>query len=92
MPRSKTRWPVILAVGFVVLVLGMLVYTSTGNTQVHCEVCVTYNGRTNCGSSASTTREQAERSATDLACNALTSGMTQLMQCENSPDRKVTFK
>jgi hypothetical protein len=70
----------------------LLAYTSGGNTQHHCEVCVTYNGRTNCGNSASTTREQAERTATDLACNSIASGMTEEMQCQNSPTRTVTCK
>ena len=55
---------------------------------MHCEVCITYNGSTNCGNSAATTREQAERTATDLACNGLTGNMTELMQCQNSPDQK----
>lgn len=77
---------------FIILVVGAIAYSTFGNAQVHCEVCVTFNGRTNCGNSASTTREQAERAATDLACNGLTSGMTELMQCQNSPTRKVTFK
>lgn len=91
MPKSKTKWPALLAVAFVLVVLAAIVFSTLGNAQVHCEVCVTFNGRTQCGNSASTSREQAERAATDLACNGLTSGMTQLMQCQNSPTRKVTF-
>jgi hypothetical protein len=92
MSKSKTKWPVIAAIGFIILVVGAIAYSTFGNAQIHCEVCVTFNGRTNCGNSASTTREQAERAATDLACNGLTSGMTELMQCQNSPTRRVTFK
>jgi len=91
MPNSRTKWPVVAAVAFVVVVLAAIAWSTLGNAQIHCEVCVTFNGRTNCGNSASTTREQAERAATDLACNGLVSGMTQLMQCQNSPTRKVTF-
>lgn len=91
MPKSKTKWPVVAAVAFVIVVLGAIAWSTLGNAQVHCEVCVTFNGRTQCGNSASTSREQAERAATDLACNGITSGMTELMQCQNSPTRKVTF-
>jgi len=91
MPKSKTKWPAVLAVVFVVVVLAAIAYSTLGNAQVHCEVCVTFNGRTQCGNSASTSREQAERAATDLACNGLTGNMTELMQCQNSPTRKVTF-
>jgi hypothetical protein len=89
---KKRKWPVILGAAFIIIVVALVAYTSSGNTQEHCEVCVTFNGRTNCGTSAAATREQAERAATDLACNGLTSGMTELMQCQNSPTRKITFK
>lgn len=90
--KAKRKWPVILGIAFIALVVGTLIYTSGGNTQEHCQVCVTFNGRTNCGSSASTTRESAERTATDLACNGLTANMTELLQCQNSPTRQITFK
>jgi len=89
---KKKKWPVILGVAFVIVMIGLVAWTSTGNTQVHSEVCVTFNGVTNCGQSAASNREAAERAATDIACNGLTSGMTQLMQCQNSPTKKVTFK
>lgn len=92
MAKSKTKWPVIAAVVFVVAVLAAITFSTMGNAQVHCEVCVTFNGRTQCGNSASTSRDQAERAATDLACNGLTAGMTELMQCQSSPTRKVTFR
>ena len=92
MPKSKTKWPVVAGVAFILIFLGAMAYSTLGNAQVHCEVCITYNGRTNCGNSSATTREQAERAATDLACNGLTGNMTELMQCQNSPTRKITFK
>ena len=92
MPKSKTKWPVIAAILFVVAVLAAVTFSTMGNAQVHCEVCVTFNGRTQCGNSASTSRDQAERAATDLACNGLTAGMTELMQCQSSPTKKVTFR
>ncbi len=90
--KSKRKWPVIIGAAFIVIFLGAMAYSTLGNTKEHCEVCITFNGRTNCGNSAANTREQAERAATDLACNGLTSGMTELMQCQNSPTRVITFK
>ena len=92
MAKSKTKWPVIAAIAFVIAVLAAVAFSTMGNAQVHCEVCVTFNGRTQCGNSASTSRDQAERAATDLACNGLTAGMTELMQCQSSPTKKVTFR
>jgi hypothetical protein len=90
--KAKRKWPVILGAAFILIFIGAMAYSTLGNAQEHCEVCITFNGRTNCGNSAAATREQAERAATDLACNGLTSGMTELMQCQNSPTRKITFK
>ena len=92
MPKSKTKWPVIAAVAFVVAVLVAIMYWTMGNAQVHCEVCLTFNGRTQCGTSASTSKESAERSATDIACQGLTANMNELTQCQNSPTKKVTFR
>jgi hypothetical protein len=87
MARSKTKWPVILGIGFVLLVAGYLVYSSFGNSSIKCEVCVTYRGRSNCGTSAASSREQAERTALDLACDRLGSGMTELGQCRDTPNQ-----
>ena len=92
MPKSKTKWPVIAGVAFILIFIGAMAYSTLGNAQVHCEVCITYNGRTKCGNSAATSREQALRAATDLACNGLTANMTELLQCQNSPDQKIIFK
>jgi hypothetical protein len=91
-PKSKTKWPVIAGVAFILIFIGAMAYSTLGNAQVHCEVCITYNGRTKCGNSAATSREQALRAATDLACNGLTANMTELLQCQNSPDQKIIFK
>ena len=89
--KSKTKWPVIAGIAFIVIFIAAMAYSTLGNAQERCEVCVTYNGQTNCGTSAASNREQAERSATDIACNSLTHGMTELMQCQNA-ERKVTWK
>jgi hypothetical protein len=89
--KPKRKWPVIAGIGFIVVFVGYMAWSTFGNSQQSCEVCVTYNGRSNCGKAAAATREQAERTATDLACNDLEHGMTELLQCENAP-RKVTWK
>jgi hypothetical protein len=92
MAKTKKKWPVIAGIAFIVVFIAAMAYSTLGNAQERCEVCVTYNGRTNCGTSAATSREQAERTATDIACNSLTHGMTELMQCQQSTQRQVTWK
>jgi hypothetical protein len=91
MSKSRRKLPVIAGIAFIVAFVAYMAWSTFGNSQQSAEVCVTYNGRTNCGSAAAATREQAERTATDLACNDLGHGMTELMQCQNAP-RKVTWK
>ncbi len=92
MPKSKRKWPVILGIAFIVAFIGAMAYSTLGNAQNRCEVCITFNGQTICRNGAATTKEQAERIATDSACTDLGQGMTQLMQCQNNAPRRVTWK
>jgi hypothetical protein len=90
--KSKRKWPVIAGIAFIAMFIAAMAYSTFGNAQYHCEVCITFNDRTICRNGAATTREQAERMATDSACTDLGSGMTQLMQCQNNAPRKITWK
>jgi len=90
--RSKKKWPVIAGVGFIAAFIAAMAWSTLGNNQYHCEVCVTFGDRTVCKNGAATTKEQAERIAADGACTDLTGGMTALMQCQNGAPRKVTWK
>jgi len=91
MPKSKTKWPVIAGIAFIAIFIAAMAYSTLGNAVYHCQVCVTFQGRTVCRDGAAATKEQAERVGSDLACADLTSGMTSLMQCGNTP-RQVTWK
>lgn len=92
MAKSKTKWPVIAGIAFIAIFIAAMAYSTFGNASIKCEVCVTYHGRTNCGTSAAATREQAERTALDLACDRLGNGMTELGQCRDSPTQTLTCK
>lgn len=81
---SKTT---LVAILFGLAVLGVLIYSTMGLQQWSCEVCITYNDRYNCASAAAPTREEAIRTATDVACAPISSGMTESIQCTNTaPD------
>jgi hypothetical protein len=88
----KKKLPVLLGILFVAVFIGAMIYTSAGNATFRCEVCITYNGRTACGNGAGAKQTEAERMATDISCSQLTAGMTELMQCQNSPTKKITWK
>ena len=81
---SKTTF---LSLLFGLLVLGLLIYSTVGLQQYSCEVCVTYDGVTNCSIARAPTSKEATRTATDVACAPISSGMTESIQCSNTiPD------
>ena len=84
--------PVFAAVAFVGLVVGAIVYFSLGLSQFTCEVCMEYKGRSNCATASGTTEEEAQRTATDTACATISFGMTESIQCGNTPPASVTWK
>jgi hypothetical protein len=77
---SKT---VLIGIGFVVLVLVFLVYSSMHIAQYRVEVCVAFHGGNQCRTASADTQEHALRSAQSNACALLVSGVTDTMQCEH---------
>ncbi len=92
MPKSKIKWPVIAGVAFMVAFIAAMVYSTMGNNSFRCEVCIDFGGRQVCRNGAASTEAEAERIAATSACTDLSSGMTSLMQCEQSAPRHVTWK
>jgi hypothetical protein len=93
--RSRTKWPVIAGIAFVVIVIAaisLLTLSTADKAQFKCEVCVTFKGVRNCGSGRATNKEDAERAATEIACSPLANGITERTQCGQSPDLQVTWK
>jgi hypothetical protein len=81
---KPTTW---LAVAFVVLVVGFLVYSTFHQDRVRCHVCVTYEGQRDCRTASAATRTEAIRTAVSNACAQLASGVTATTRCENTtPD------
>ena len=64
-------------------VLALIVSSMRDVTGYSCEVCVTYNGRTNCAKAKGASREEAQRTAQDTACATISAGMTESIQCSN---------
>ena len=85
---SKTVW---FAIVFGLGVIVLLVYLTMGLRQFTCEVCIQYNGRTNCATASGTTKQEALRTASDTACATISGGMTESIQCGNTPPLSVTW-
>lgn len=82
---------VLLAVVLVAGFLAALVYSTFGNRAFRCEVCITFQGRTSCKVGAASTREQALRTAADLACAQMASGISETTRCPNTPPDSVKW-
>ena len=61
----------ILVAVFVVLIVGVLVYSTLNLAQYKVEVCIAFNGRTQCRTAAGVTEENALRAARSVACATL---------------------
>jgi hypothetical protein len=85
--RKRTIW---IAVAFVLIFLVFLVKNTFQGERVHMEVCMVFRGQRDCRKAQGTTREAATRTAVTNACAQLASGVTDSMQCENTPPERVT--
>ena len=80
----------VIAAG-IVLLLGVIVYSTLSLARYECEVCVTFNGRSACRVAAGATREETIRTATDNACAFLASGRTDSMACGRTPPTSIRW-
>ena len=76
---------VLLGVAFAIAVIVAVIYTtmSASASKYRCEVCVEFQGRTQCRTAAAATETQARRTAQENACALISSGVTDSMQCGN---------
>jgi hypothetical protein len=81
---KNTTW---LAIAFVALVLGVIVFSTFHQERLRCRVCVSFNGGRDCRTASAANREEALRTAVSNACAQLASGVTDSVRCENTkPD------
>jgi hypothetical protein len=95
MPTSKPRKMSRIAITATILAalalaLVLLVYSSMRLASVTCEVCIAFRGRNKCRTASAATRQEALRTASDNACDFLASGMSDGIQCSNTPPSSVT--
>ena len=67
-----------------------LVYATLSESQVECEVCMRFGGRSACQTVAAIDRDRALAMAVSGACSILTGGVTRGMECGRTPPRSVT--
>jgi len=72
--------------------LALILYSSMGLQQITGEICITYNGRTDCRIASGADEAEVLRTAADMACSALASGMADRISCQNSEPTRVTWR
>ena len=80
----------LLTIAVVLLFAAFLAYTTLSAQKVTCNVCVEFNGRSNCASASHDTELEAARSAQTTACGPITSGMNDAIACGNRTPVKQT--
>jgi hypothetical protein len=82
------RWAAALLIvgGF----LAFLAWDLSSQAEYECNVCVEFNGRTECFKGSAVTRQEAIQAGQTPACSALASGVTQAFQCAATPPLSVT--
>jgi hypothetical protein len=79
--------PVWIGIAFVLIFLGVIVYSTLNLSQNKVEVCITFKGQTLCKIASATTRDFAQRTAITNACGEMASGVTETMACNQlKPD------
>jgi hypothetical protein len=80
-----------IIVGVVVVVIGLMAYSTTGLGGFKVEVCKTYQGQEACGTGVGTTEQEAMNTATQVACAKISSGMTDSNRCQMGNPTKVNW-
>lgn len=82
---------VLIGIAFVIAVVAVLIYSSMHVARYRVEVCVDFQGRTECRTASADTQDHALRSAQSNACALMVSGVTETMQCERANPSSVKW-
>jgi hypothetical protein len=83
---KKTGWWIALGA---LLFAALLAYSTLRLRQHRVEVCIAFNGRTECRTASGASEQEAIRTATENACALIASGMTESIACERTPPQSV---
>jgi len=84
------RKPVVAGIAFVLIVLGVIVYSTLTLTKHRLEVCIQFNGQTKCKTASAVTEQFAQQTAIANACGEIAFGVTETVACQHSVPVKVT--
>lgn len=73
----------LLTVAVILMFVAFLAYSTLSAQKVTCDVCVEFNGRTNCAPASAKDEIEATRTAQNTACGPISSGMNETIACGN---------
>ncbi|UCD23295.1 MAG: hypothetical protein JSW51_09580 [Gemmatimonadota bacterium] len=85
MKKGRT-WAAIAAVAALVAILA---YGSMATVQAECELCVQFNGLTECRRGSGADQEEAKQAAQKAACAVMAAGMAESVNCSRVPPTNV---
>jgi hypothetical protein len=81
-----------IVIGATILVIASLIlYSSIGLRQHRVEVCITFQGRTDCRIASGPTQQEALTTAVQNVCGVIASGMTDSISCQNTPPDSIRW-
>ncbi|GAB4357847.1 MAG: hypothetical protein OHK0021_02120 [Bryobacter sp.] len=75
----------------VIAFIAFLIVSTASYSHHRVEICMDFEGHSNCATALGSTREAAYRSAVDTACATISSGMTQTIACSNTRPKSVKW-
>jgi hypothetical protein len=79
----------LIIAAFVIAFLGLMAYSTLHGPSYRVEVCMAYQGRTNCRTVNAKNEAAALRSGAENACADIASGVTDTMRCNASEPQSV---
>jgi len=82
---------VAISLAFVGAVVAVLIRSTMNLAKYRVEVCMAYQGRSECRTVGAATEDEAVRAATSNACATIASGVTDSMACERGTPSSVKW-
>lgn len=83
--------PGIFIVVFILIVIGLIVWSTTTGKLYRARVCMVYEGRTACKTVTGKSETSTLRGGISNACADIASGVTQTMGCEQTQPQSVQW-
>ena len=82
----------LLSIAAVLAVALLFFYMTTAHANQECNVCVEFQGRSNCAAALGSTVSEATETAHRTACGPIARGMNETIACENRAPVSVQCK